>query len=187
MTVNTKPLSMILKASGTDHVPLLQNGRRLQILKSVRDLPMCQIHHFAAFIEDIGMLVVWDDVPNHLLQRVSDVEAQLLAMAWGNPVDKLAEDTDIDKKDYTTTVVEQVDGESMDLEAAGLEVRRSTFLVHAMVVSTTLILILAALGAGWRNIAIEISTDSTIGIPRLGLIALAPMQIFLALVSRSTP
>lgn len=38
------------------------------------DLPQCKLHHFAAFVEDLKAIFVWDDEVGHLLQRAEELK-----------------------------------------------------------------------------------------------------------------
>ena len=185
MTLNTKVLKLILNARDTVDIPL-PNGLRLQVLPSLSALPHCQKHHFAAFIDDVEALVVWDDEAEHLLRRASNLEAQLLKMAWGGAVyqRKEEEDEGLPGKEGMTVQVEEVDAEDSepDLEAGLKEAPRPRNLMNCIMVACTIMLIFTTLGLGWRTLAIEILTDPKIAISRLGLIALTPIQVFLALV-----
>ncbi|EHA57004.1 hypothetical protein MGG_06886 [Pyricularia oryzae 70-15] len=84
MTVNnivTRALFEILKYQELSSMPL-EGGLQVQILKSVKGLPGCQLHHFAAFIEDKQILVVWDDDPKAIFDRAKRLEKKAMALVW---------------------------------------------------------------------------------------------------------
>src|SRR5512142_2464049 len=84
MTINTLVVRAILAAmtaQGFDFVPL-PDGLRVQILASMSDLPKCQLHQFAAFIEESQMLVIWDDEPMNLLGRAQELERRFIETIW---------------------------------------------------------------------------------------------------------
>jgi len=59
MTVKTAVIQTFLKEYNLPFVPL-NNGLQLQVLPSIVGLSRCKKHHYAAFIKDMGMLVVWE-------------------------------------------------------------------------------------------------------------------------------
>ncbi|KAK2068327.1 hypothetical protein P8C59_002969 [Phyllachora maydis] len=85
MTVNTPAIHALLisltRETNLDHVPL-PNGLQVQILPSIAHLPRSKLHHFAAFIQDVRMLVVWDDEPEKLLARAQRLEALFIDIIW---------------------------------------------------------------------------------------------------------
>ncbi|KAI9735841.1 MAG: hypothetical protein M1834_001306 [Cirrosporium novae-zelandiae] len=81
MTVNTRVIKLFLRDNDKNSVSL-PDGLHLQVLPSIMHLPHCQKHHYAVFIEDVGILVVWDDQPRYLLQRAQSIEQQLLELVW---------------------------------------------------------------------------------------------------------
>lgn len=159
------------------YVPL-KNGLRLQIIPNMTYLPTCQKHHFAAFIHDLCLLVVWDDEPKGLLKRVKDIESQLMEMIWE------ADDPDTDEKDMPIVDVQEFDSNS-DLEATTAQTdRRPTVLVQAVLSAITITLLIAALSAGWRNVAQETAIDGKY--IRLAFAVVLPLQAWLCLVSSSS-
>ena len=87
MTVNTPWVQSVVSLVRArdilaDSIPL-QGGLQLQVLPRMTDLPRCQKHHFAAFIVEPPMLVVWDDDPSTIMKRVERVQADILALIWG--------------------------------------------------------------------------------------------------------
>lgn len=176
MTVSTNLMKIICSTEKEANV-ILARGLRVQVLPSIQALPRCQKHQFAAFIADEQMLVVWDDDPYHLIQRATDLEKQLLKMNWGS---SQAEE----EKEANASVLEfssEISGEGGDLESAGDEARPTRFQAPVMV-SCTIALLIAALGSGWRQLANEYKVDPKYGLPRLALILLTPLQMFLSLV-----
>ncbi|KAH6655564.1 glycosyl transferase family group 2-domain-containing protein [Truncatella angustata] len=171
MTVNTRVINVILSSrrSAFDYIPL-PDGLRLQVLATMAELPRCQKHHFAAFIQDAGILVVWEDDPKKLLLRAEAIERQLMRMIWGTG----EEDGDEDEKNAAEVGVSAV-----DLEAALDEEVRKTKLTSPMTVAITLALTFTTVGLGLRNVVYEIMMDGSY--VRLALIAVIPVQIFVSL------
>lgn len=173
MTVNTRVISVIMSSKRTtsDHIPLT-DGLRLQVLPSLRDLPTCKKHHFAAFIEDTQILVVWGDSPRALLKRVAEIESQLMKIIWGNDGNE-AEDEEVDEKDDAEVNVEPVDLET----GSGIEQRRIK-LTSPIIILLTLCLCFTTIGLGLRSLAMEVTTDGQY--LRLALCTVLPLQIWLA-------
>ena len=179
MTINTRVIKLFLKRTDMAYVPL-KEGLRLQILPNVTYLPSCQKHHFAAFIHDTSLLVVWDDEPRHLLKRVKDIENQLMEMIWeaDEPSAMIMDEKNVSG---IITEVNPLDSAS-DIEQNVSQAPRRLMLVQSTLSGLTLALLIAALSAGWRNVAQEIAIDGQM--LRLAFIIVTPLQAWLCLVSR---
>jgi hypothetical protein len=185
MTVGTPVIKTLLESTSyteRDHLPL-PNGRQVQVLKTMSDLPRCQIHHFAAFLEDLLVLVVWDDDPEHLLKRAQDLESDIVKMIWVGGDKVIQEEEDEDPKSLCTDGMEAADPNSLEEGTAGQE-KRPVRIVSSIVVASTLCLAITCMGFGWRSLAMECKVDKTFF--RLLLALMAPMQLFFSLV-RKTP
>ncbi|KAK3327453.1 glycosyl transferase family group 2-domain-containing protein [Cercophora scortea] len=183
MTVNTPVVRTILDSLRTrtdlDYVPL-PDGLRVQILQTMTDLPRGQLHHFAAFIEDVRMLVVWDDEPEKLLARVQNLETRFMEMIWGTGADQEAEGEDDaadEKKRDFSTAVDELD--PAELEEALAREQRPVRLESAFMVTLTLALCIICLGLGWRALALESMVDETY--IRWAFLSVAPVQMFVSL------
>ncbi|KAI0601675.1 glycosyl transferase family group 2-domain-containing protein [Biscogniauxia sp. FL1348] len=174
MTVNTRVINVILASRRTtyEYIPL-SDGLRLQVLPSMRDLPRCQKHHFGAFIQDLQILVVWDDEPKQVLARADALERQLMKMIWGNGVD--GDEEEEDEKAEKSQVVD-VGVSPVDLEAALETENRRMKLTSPFTVGLTLALSISCIGLGLKNLALEIATDGSY--VRLALLACVPIQIW---------
>ena len=182
MTVNTRVIKLLLRKDDLTYVPLA-DGLRLQILPNTSFLPQCQKHHFAAFIQDAAILVVWDDDPNHLLDRAQSIEDQLMHMIWRDQnEEELDEKTSAPKSKMTSRApsiyIQETD--SSDLEDVFEETPRRVVLIQPVLTAMTIALCVAAIAAGWRKIAIELAFDSKY--IRIAFIAAVPIQMWLALV-----
>lgn len=178
MTVNSRVIKVFLGWSpDAVDVPLM-NGLRVQILPTIEDLPRARKHQFAAFVASEAILVVWDDDALHLIQRAKAIESELMELVWqtGEP----EESDEGPKKGPTVTAVE-IDEES----GAVMPQQRLTHLLNTVLVAFTLILIVTVLGAGFRELAIEVAVDH--GYLRLAFVALTPVQIFFTLVINASP
>ena len=170
------------------YVPLA-NGLSIQVLPNLAYLAECQKHHFAAFIQDPAMLIVWDDDPNHLLSRAQGFEDQLMSMVWNvDDEENEKSSTAVPSKAASRAasrapsirVKEGWSSETSDSGERLAEPPRKTVLIQSVLTAITLVLIFAAIGGGWKQIAMEIMADKAW--IRLGFIAVVPLQIWLALV-----
>ena len=129
---------------------------------------------YAAFVASEGLLVVWDDDPMHIIARADNIEKKLTGLVWASN----GSDGRIiaDEEKGSRVAVMEVDSET------GLVVpqERPTFLLNTVLVAFTLTLIVTVVGAGFREIAIEISVDKNM--LRLAFLALTPVQVFFSLV-----
>ncbi|KAB5554547.1 glycosyl transferase family group 2-domain-containing protein [Coniochaeta sp. 2T2.1] len=179
MTVNTPVVRAILRAirrtrADVNFVPLSE-GLQVQIIPTMTDLPRSKLHHFAAFVEDAGLLVVWEDDAGALLDRVQFLEVQLVEMIWGEGPNEAEEG--IDEKTAVHPEVDEID--PADLEDALAREHRPVQLTSAAMVGLTLALCITCLGLGWRALVIEISVDGSM--TRLALLAVTPVQLFVSL------
>jgi len=170
MTVNSRVIKTFLQWSpDAVDVPLL-NGLRIQILPTIEDLPRARKHQFAAFVASEALLVVWDDEALHLVQRAKAIESELMELVW-----KTGETGDDDEKKEANVGVYEIDEESGEI----IPEKRPLHLQNTVLVSLTMILIMVSLGAGGRQLAVEVAVDGNY--TRLALLALTPVQIFFTL------
>lgn len=187
MTVSTPVTRTIIESMAyvdMDYVPM-PNGLRIQVLNTMSDLPRCHLHHFAAFLEDLMILVVWDDDAENLLQRAEDLEAKFVEMTWGERV----ETSEVDEEDDKDGPPRSGGGNNADprqLEAGlAKEDRRPVRLENAIIVAFTLCLAIVCISLGWKALAVECMVDGTY--TRLALVAFGPMQLFISLVCLPPP
>lgn len=179
MTVNSRVIKTFLQWSpDAVDVPLM-NGLRIQILPTIDDLPRARKHQFAAFIASEALLVVWDDEALHLVQRAKSIESELMELVWKTGEPEEVEPSESKKGPKVTEV--EIDEESGEI----IPERRATHLLNTILVSCTLVLIVTVLGAGFRELAIEVAVDHNM--LRLAFLALTPVQVFFTLVSRLPP
>ena len=188
MTVNTRVIKTFLRRKNGTHVPL-EGGLRLQILSTINQLPQCQKHHFAAFIQDSAILVVWNDDPNHILDRVKSIEDQLIAMIWK---EEGAEDESttlrlgsrMPSRRPSTMNLSSLNGDPEAFDEKIMLPPRKIILVQPLLTGICLVLLIAATSAGWRRVAIEIKVDHSM--LRLAFAAVVPFQCWLALFFMQT-
>jgi hypothetical protein len=162
-------IGAILSRPLIDAIPL-PDGLQLQVLPRMTDLPRCQKHHFAAFVLEPPLLVVWDDDPNHVLTRAEELEQSIIRMIWKTE----SEEDEEDEKDNKPAP------EVMDLEEGYVE-NRPIKVTSALIVAIALGLAISCLGLGWRWLAFEIATDMSF--VRLALLAATPVLFFISIVS----
>lgn len=181
MTVNTRVIHLILQRHDLIHIDL-REGLRVQILPSIMYLANGQRHQNAAFIKDQAMLVVWADSPQESISRAEYIEAQMMEI-FARGLDPY------DEKLTSQVLVTELPAGAEPAEAAipredGLsEGPRKIMLNQAVLTAITLILIVGALGTGWRQMAIETAVDHSY--LRMAFFIVVPLQIWLALVSGS--
>lgn len=184
MTVNTPVvralLDSILTKTELDYVPL-PDGLRVQVLRTMADLPKGQLHHFAAFIEDARMLVVWDDEPEKLLGRVQNLEARFIEIIWGNGDDEGEEDDAGGEKKGGGAAVAVQELDPGQLEDALARENRPVRLESAIMVAFTMALWIVCPALGWRWLAYQTTVDGTY--LRFALLAACPAQLFVSMVS----
>lgn len=174
MTVNSRVIKSFLAwAPDSVDVPLM-NGLRVQILPTVDDIPRARKHQFAAFIASDALLVVWDDDPNHLLERAKSIEAELMQLVWYTG--ETVEDEEMNEKKTPRVTEYEVDEESGEV----IPEKRPTNLMNTILVAFTLVLVVVMLGAGFRAIAIETVVDKNY--IRMAFVLLTPIQVFFTLV-----
>ncbi|CAJ2503294.1 Uu.00g106880.m01.CDS01 [Anthostomella pinea] len=175
LTVNTRVINVVLASRRTtrDYIPLA-NGLRLQVLPSMRELPTCQKHHFAAFIQDLQIMVVWDDEPKAALARADIIEQMLMKTIWGTGDGDEDDEEQAEKGEKSQGV--EVGVSPVDLEAALQAEERRVKLTSPITVSLTFALAISCLGLGFRALAYEVATDQQYA--RIALAAFSPIQLW---------
>ncbi|TLD25234.1 hypothetical protein PspLS_05818 [Pyricularia sp. CBS 133598] len=186
MTVNTiviRALVEILNHQELSSMPL-GGGLQVQILKSIKDLPGCQIHQFAAFIEDKQILVVWDDDPKAIFDRAKTLEKKAMALVWPSDqrhsVDSLTAAGDSQHHKTKAVGDDSMIASSMqDLEDTLPLHERSINLTSSCIVALSLMLCISALGLGWRLLARNSTVDGDW--KRTIFLVTAPINLFISL------
>lgn len=176
MTVDSNLTKAIFACSLEAVSVIMHKSLRVQILPSVSDLSRARKHQFAALLAKEQILVVWDDDIDHVVQRAKEIEGELMNIVWklGEPEEN--DEEIIRKATSHNTLKLGIDQESGVTKSQS----RPTHLLNTCLVGLTLVLIVAVLGAGFRELAIEIDVDLNYG--RLAFVALTPIQIFFTLV-----
>jgi len=176
MTSSTRVIQIIIDANANGpNLPFIeaQDGLRIQVLPDYSFLPRCQKHQFAAFVNNPAVLVVWEDDPQKIVARIRKLETDLMAAMWrsSNP------DESNEKKEPTTETNELEDD---DVESARESKPRRLLLNQPIITALTLALAFTAIGAGYRQVAVEIAVDHKF--IRLAFLAVFIPQLWLALV-----
>ena len=181
ISIKDRVVTCLLSRNELIYIPI-EDNLRLQILPSVEYLPTCQRHQNAAFIRNQHMLVVWADSVEAAEERAESYLDQLVRVfsqgfsdynEKSQKPDVLVKEAPVDSEDNSSGLA--------DLEDEPIETPRRPVLIQAILTAVTLLLIIGAIGLGWRQIAIETSVDKSY--IRLAFIIAAPFQIWLALVS----
>ncbi|KAK0652206.1 glycosyl transferase family group 2-domain-containing protein [Cercophora newfieldiana] len=185
MTVNTPVVRALLDTIRSrtvlGFVPL-PDGLQVQILPTMANLPRGQRHHFAAFIEDAGLLVVWDDDPEKLLAHAQDLEQRFIEIIWGKGNKEGDDETVMDEKGKGKAPIQSIhelDLTPEELEDALVNDKRPVKLQSAFMVAMTMTLSICCLGLGWRSLAYQCAVDGTY--LRLVLLGVGPVQFFLSI------
>lgn len=175
MTVNSRIIRTFLECypNATD-VPLM-NGLRIQILGSVKDLPKAKKNQSAAFLAAESLLVVWDSEPMNIIPRATSIEDELMELVWNAGNLATTEDSSEQKE---RSDAEEPGGDEESGQAKPES--RPTRIMNGVLVGITLFLVTVMLGAGFRQIAMEIKVDGRYA--RLAFVVLAPIQVFFTLV-----
>ncbi len=179
MTVKTSVITLILQSDQMVAVPL-GDGLRVQIIPNIMGLRTCHRYQNAAFIKDSGMLVLWAESPQEIITRSMEIQTQMMGnFSQGmSPYDEKSP-----AKESQAVLVREMPLEGIEEEESGILAEdgpRRIVLNQAVLTALTLALIIAALGSGWRQMAVEVAVDNTY--LRLAILVVVPLQIWLALV-----
>ncbi len=146
----------------------------------------------AALVREQAMLIIWGDSPESCVERAREVQEQMM-QPFIDAMDEIPEEQaePPTKKEPVISVSEVSSETHADSDSAAnaneesmTEPPRKPVLIQATLTGATLFLIIAALGAGWKNIVVELMVDHSY--IRLAFIFVVPLQIWLALVSHSS-
>ena len=174
MTVNSRVIKAFVASSPDSNEVPLKDGLRIQILPGMHHLSQARQYHFAAFLAEEALLIVWDDNASKLIKRAKAIEDALTELVWGDPDEAEDEDAEDEKR------------EDLDLESGdSVPEHRPTNLMNTILVAFTLIIVVMLLGLAARSLAVEIAVDQ--GYIRLAFLALVPVQVFFTLVRPVRP
>lgn len=134
------------------------------------------------------MLVVWDDDPEHIIDRAEQIEQHLVGMIWrsermkdeGDYKAALAKSTFTTKTPTINVNAKEIfeDGPEPDRQFSNKP--RRVLLFQPILMAITGILVILTIGVGWRKIAVELKVDHSY--MRCLLIVVVPLQIWLGWV-----
>ncbi|KAL9092826.1 MAG: hypothetical protein Q9165_004244 [Trypethelium subeluteriae] len=177
MTVNSRIIRTLVESTtGMVELPL-SNGLHVQVLPSLEQFPRARKHQMAAFIASEGYLIVWDDEATHLVERAAAIEADLMNLIWKNGSIRKQAHTGEKSEIGPNINVLEVDEESGEV----ISQVRPVHIMNATLVGFAIFLVVAMLGAGFRQVAAEIAVDKNY--MRIAFIALMPVQVFFTLVT----
>ena len=169
----------ILPRHNTQPFVEVSPGLRVQVLDDIPALPRCQKHQFAAFISEPPILVVWEDQPDHIVERL---EAAILKTVWEHAFNQ-SPSTPGPEADAMEVrdVREQGKEEVACLESGEVKKPRKVVLIWSILSAVTLALVIASIAGGWRQIALEVAVDEYY--LRIAFVLAFLPQAWLALVS----
>ncbi|BFZ64387.1 hypothetical protein YB2330_005530 [Saitoella coloradoensis] len=158
---NKTPALILSKLPPTAFEVVLGENNHIQILENVQMLARGRRNQFAAFIRDEKSLVVWDDDPQNLIPRATDLEKEIIEAVWS-------------KKPVVTE-------EAADLEKGTLmgEKRERQLLIPGVVACATAMLG-TFIGLGIRSLVNE-SLQQGGGWERFAMLAAVPHTIFFSM------
>lgn len=187
MTIKTAVIQTFLREYGLPYVPF-KNGLQMQVLPNIGSLSHCKKHHYAAFIRDTGMLVVWDDDPSDIIYRTEKIEQHLVEMLWSlnDSRDRLEDKLELREKGSAydddngagiNIDTKEVADDSSAEEGTPHAQPRKTILWQACLTALSATLVIFTLAVGWRRLAIEVKVDHTY--TRLAILIATPFQIWI--------
>ena len=182
ISIKDRVVTVLLSQPDLLYIPI-QDNLRLQIVPDVEFIPRCQRSQGAAFCKNQDMLVVWGDSVDATEQRADKYLKQMVevfSQGFGTYNEK--EKDNVMVKEMPMDGSEDAYSGDMDPEDNPQEPRRKIVLIQAVLCALTVMLIVAAIGAGFRQIAVEIGIDHSY--IRLAFVIVVPLQMWLALVSR---
>ena len=182
ISIKDRVVTVLLSQPDLLYIPI-QDNLRLQIVPDVEYIPKCQRSQGAAFCKNQDMLVVWGDSVDATEQRADKYLKQMVevfSQGFGTHNEK--EKDTVMVKEMAMDGSEDAYSGDLDTEDNFQEPRRKIVLIQSVLSALTLLLVVAAIGSGLRQIAIEIGVDHSY--IRLAFVIAVPFQIWLALVSR---
>ena len=183
ISIKDRVVTVLLSQPDLLYIPI-QDNLRLQIVPDVEYIPRCQRSQGAAFCKNQDMLVVWGDSVDATEQRADKYLKQMVevfSQGLGGAYSEKEKDA-VMVNEMPMDGSEDAYSGDVDPEDNFQEPRRKIVLIQAVLTGLTLLLIVAAIGSGFRQIAIETGIDHSY--IRLAFVIAVPFQMWLALVSR---
>jgi cellulose synthase/poly-beta-1,6-N-acetylglucosamine synthase-like glycosyltransferase len=166
MTLRTPVIETVLTLFSVGDSIRIKGDRSIQVIASLEDLQTCKRHQNAAFVKDLGLLVVWDDEPQNIIARAGELERSIVEYTWNSG------DENTDKQAWRIG-----EGVASDVEA-GTD-SRPTVLWNAYTIGLTLALLTTTLALGWKRMAYACTVENSYW--RLGLLIFVPAQFWLSI------
>jgi hypothetical protein len=181
MTVSTP----LIRRFSNRNVVSLPNGLQIQVLPSIHFLANCQKYQSAAFITDRAQLIVWDDEPTALVDRVARLEKELLELIW-----QAERDEDLDEKKGISKInekeIDSSSGSLSDVESGPAPTKTyKTKLLQPFSEGIAVGLAFWSIGQGVKTLLVEIAWDQSY--TRLALLVTLPLSLWVAIVRRMLP
>lgn len=169
MTITSTPIKALVALTRGPHVQI-GSDKRLQIVSGFDVLPCCHRNQAAAFIASHNLLLVWGDDQAAVIERADDIQGDIRLM--------FGEDGLI----YTSPSISGMDSSVRYENEATIaeEGPRRLQLFQCTYTGLAIVLLIAAIGTGFRQIALQHMQDPN-WLRLLFLIAL-PAQLWLSLV-----
>ncbi|GAB7343119.1 hypothetical protein MBLNU457_1196t1 [Dothideomycetes sp. NU457] len=163
MTMRTSLIEAFIRKTTSDSIHL-GGGLKVQVVQDMASLAHCNKHHFAAFVAENGLVVVWDDVPKNLIARCERLEQALVyrVLPQEDSADMSSSKSFVEKPAHGVNVTVEEDGsEYYDQEAYAPVKPRRLMLNQSVHTGLTLTLVLVTFATSWRKLAVESSFDKT--------------------------
>jgi hypothetical protein len=178
MTVTTP---VIRRFSGRSIISLA-NGQHLQVLPDMTWLSKCQKYQSAAFISNIGTLVVWSDDPVEIVDRITLLERELLSIIWQADLGAASEE----KKETVSVDVSELPSSNVsisELEAGKGSTKRPRLkIIQPFGIACSIAMVFSAMGSGLEKLIVQASWDKQY--IRFGLLLTVPFLTWFSLVRR---
>ena len=166
MTVKSRVVSTFCQRATDCYEIPIRDGLRVQVLRSMNELPRARKHQYAAFIVSESLLVVWDDDPSNLVKRIEMIESDLLRIVW------MSSRPGFEKEGLSLINETEVDPETGLLASD----KRPTMYFHAFYTMCALCLSILLLGLGWKEIIVQVIMLRKY--TSLALLVMSPIQWF---------
>ncbi|KAH8691764.1 glycosyl transferase family group 2-domain-containing protein [Phaeosphaeriaceae sp. PMI808] len=144
------------------------------LIRELNALPHCQKNQSAAFIASHETLVVWEDDPVRLLNRAQGIQDSLVKMIWGSELSQSEEASHGENIAFDVSKLDPAPDQGDRRESP-----RRIILWQATYTSVAVCMLIAAIGSGYRKIAIQQLHEPNWF--RLFFIAALPGQVWLSL------
>jgi hypothetical protein len=179
MTITSGPIRTIVSKTNVPYVQI-GSGKRLQIISGFAALPYCQRNQSAAFVASHNLLLIWGDDRKGLIERADDIQLDIKHM-FEEQSFTYTGDTFSPKGSSKGSVITTSASETRyDNDASDEEKPRRLQLFQCIYTAFAILLLTAAIGSGFRQIAVQQVQDPDW--LRLIFLITLPAQIWLSLV-----